>query len=47
MIEGLNHLKGDTIIIILSDAARACILHPLKQEPGEDVLMLLMPMQLP
>ena len=47
MIEVLNNLKGDTIIINLSDPARAGILHPLKQEPGEDVLMLLMPMQLP
>ena len=47
MIEVLNNLKGDTIIINLSDPARAGILHPLKQETGEDVLMLLMPMQLP
>lgn len=47
MIEVLNNLKGDTIIINLSDPARAGILHPLKQESGEDVLMLLMPMQLP
>lgn len=45
MIEVLNNLQSDTIVIRLSDPARPGIVLPLVQLEGEDVLMLLMPMQ--
>lgn len=47
MIEVLNNLRGDTIVINLSDPSRAGLFSPIKQDDGENVLMLLMPMQLP
>ncbi len=45
MIEVLNNLQADTVVIRLSDPARPGIVLPLVQLEGEDVLMLLMPMQ--
>lgn len=45
MIEVLNNLQSDTVVIRLSDPARPGIVLPLVQLEGEDVLMLLMPMQ--
>lgn len=45
MIEVLNNLQSDTVVIRLSDPARPGIFVPLVQLEGEDVLMLLMPMQ--
>lgn len=45
MIEVLNNLQADTVVIRLSDPARPGIFVPLVQLEGEDVLMLLMPMQ--
>lgn len=45
MIEVLNNLSSDTVVIRLSDPARPGIITPLVQREGEDVLMLLMPMQ--
>lgn len=45
MIEVLNNIQADTVVIRLSDPARPGIIVPLVQLEGEDVLMLLMPMQ--
>lgn len=45
MIEVLNNLQSDTVVIKLSDPARPGVMVPLVQLEGEDVLMLLMPMQ--
>lgn len=45
MIEVLNNLQGDTVIMHLSDPARPGVLTPLVQLEGEDVLMIVMPMQ--
>lgn len=45
MIEVLNNLKGETIQVKLSDPTRAGIFVPEEQQPDEDILMILMPMQ--
>lgn len=45
LIEVLNNLNADTIVIRLSDPARPGIFVPLTNLEGEDLLMLLMPMQ--
>ncbi len=45
MIEVLSNLQADTVVIRLSDPARPGIFVPLTNPEGEDVLMLLMPMQ--
>lgn len=45
MIEVLGNLQADTVVIRLSDPARPGIFVPLTNLEGEDVLMLLMPMQ--
>lgn len=45
MIEELANLRGDTIIIKLSDPARPAIFLPEVQDEGSEVIMLLMPMQ--
>ncbi|MDE7160742.1 MAG: DNA polymerase III subunit beta [Muribaculaceae bacterium] len=45
MMEVLGNLKGDTIIIRLSDPARPGLFVPAEQNEGEDVVMLQMPMQ--
>lgn len=45
MIEVLSNMAADTIVIRLSDPARPGIFVPLTNLEGEDLLMLLMPMQ--
>lgn len=45
MMEVLGNLKGDTVIIKLSDPARPGLFVPAEQNEGEDVVMLQMPMQ--
>ncbi len=45
MIELLSNLKGDTIIIKLSDPSRPGVLMPMTQEVNENLVMILMPMQ--
>lgn len=45
MMEVLANLKGDTIIIDLSDPARPGLFRPITQNEGEDIVMLQMPMQ--
>lgn len=45
MIEILSNLAVDTVVIKLSDPARPGVFVPLTNLEGEDILMLLMPMQ--
>lgn len=45
MIEVLTNLQADTVVIRLSDPARPGIFVPITDLEGEEVLMLLMPMQ--
>lgn len=45
MIEVLSNIAADTVVIRLSDPARPGIFVPLTNLEGEDLLMLLMPMQ--
>lgn len=45
MIEVLSNLKGDTITISLSDPSRPGLFMPQLQQEGENMVMLLMPMQ--
>lgn len=45
MIEVLTNLQADTVVIRLSDPARPGIFVPITNLEGEEVLMLLMPMQ--
>lgn len=45
MIEVLNNMKGQTIVLKLSDPTRPGIFVPEEEQAGEDILMLLMPMQ--
>lgn len=45
MIELLSNLKGDTIVIKLSDPSRPGVLMPMTQEANENLVMILMPMQ--
>ena len=45
VIEVLSNIVGDTVVIRLSDPARPGIFVPLANLEGEDLLMLLMPMQ--
>lgn len=45
MIELLNNLKGDTVICKLADPAHAGLFMPSEQSEGENIVMLLMPMQ--
>ena len=47
LIDMLNNLNSENVIIELSDPIRAGLIVPLEQNDTEDVLMLLMPMQLP
>ena len=46
MIEVLSNINNDTIVLKLSDPSRPGIFVPLTQKEGEDMLILLMPMQL-
>ena len=46
IIEVLNNLDSETVIVKLSDPARAGIFLPSEQEPGEDLLILQMPMMI-
>lgn len=45
MIEVLSNINADTVVIRLSDPARPGIFVPITNLEGEDLLMLLMPMQ--
>lgn len=45
MIEVLSNILADTVVIRLSDPARPGIFVPLTNQEGEELLMLLMPMQ--
>lgn len=45
MLEILNNLHDDTVVIKLSDPARPAVYTPLKQEEGENLLTIQMPMQ--
>ena len=45
MIEILSNMKGDTIVLRLSDPVRPGVYTPLTQEEGEDMLTIQMPMQ--
>ncbi len=47
LVDMLNNLGSDNIVMELSDPMRAGLIVPLEQNETEDVLMLLMPMQLP
>ena len=46
IIEVLDNINHDTVILKLSDASRAGIFEPEKQEEGEDLLVPLMPMMI-
>ena len=46
MIEVLSNINNDTIVLKLSDPSRPGIFVPLTQKEGENMLILLMPMQL-
>ncbi|MCI6894788.1 MAG: DNA polymerase III subunit beta [Bacteroidales bacterium] len=46
IIEVLDNINNDTVTIMLSDSSRAGIFEPEKQEEGEDLLVLLMPMMI-
>lgn len=45
MIEILGNLKDETVVVKLSDPARPGVFMPLKQQEGENVLTIQMPMQ--
>ena len=47
LVDMLNNINSDNVILELSDPVRAGLILPLEQSETEDVLMLLMPMQLP
>ena len=47
LIDMLNNISAENVILELSDPVRAGLLLPFEQSETEDVLMLLMPMQLP
>lgn len=47
LIDMLNNIDADNVVMELLDPTHAGILLPLEQKENEDVLMLLMPMQLP
>lgn len=44
LIDILNNINSSEVIIQLADSSRAGIILPFENEPGEDLLMLLMPM---
>ena len=46
IIEVLDNISNDTVTIKLSDSSRAGIFEPEKQNEGEDLLVLLMPMMI-
>ena len=46
IIEVLDNINNDTVSILLSASSRAGIFAPEKQEEGEDLLVLLMPMMI-
>ena len=46
IIEVLDNIGNDTVTIKLSDSSRAGIFEPEKQDEGEDLLVLLMPMMI-
>lgn len=45
MVEVLSNLKADTIVIKLCDPARPALFVPQEQPEGQEIVMLLMPMQ--
>lgn len=45
LIEVLSNLKGESIVVDLSDPARPGLFRPLTQDEGEDIVMLQSPMQ--
>lgn len=45
MIDILSNMKGDTILLKLSDPARPGVYVPFQQQEGEDILVIQMPMQ--
>ncbi len=45
LIEVLSNLKGDSVVVDLSDPARPGLFRPLTQDDGEDIVMLQSPMQ--
>ena len=45
MTEVLSNIKGEDVKIELADPARPGLFSPLEQEPGIEVVMLQMPMQ--
>ena len=44
-IEILNNLKGDVVIMRLTDPVRPGLFEPLEQQPGENIVTIEMPMQ--
>lgn len=46
LIEILNTIQAQEIVLMLSDPARAGLIVPVENNPDEDLLMLIMPMQL-
>ena len=46
LIEILNTLPSDEVDFLLTDSFRACLIVPVENNPDEDLLMLIMPLQL-
>lgn len=46
MVEVLSSLQGDEVKLMLADPSRPCIIQPMEQPEGQEVLMLVMPMLL-
>ena len=46
LVEVLNNLASDSVVLLLADPSRPCLIHPESQPENEDVLMLIMPMLL-
>ena len=46
LLDILNNLTSDAVILELADPSRPCIITPVEQPEGQDILMLIMPMLL-
>ena len=46
LLDILNNLTSDEVILELADPSRPCIITPVEQPEGQDILMLIMPMLL-
>ena len=46
LLDILNNLTSDEVVLELADPSRPCIITPVEQPEGQDILMLIMPMLL-